>query len=201
MRVIAGRYKGSRLKTPPGFGTRPILDRVKASMFDWLGSRLAQPGSLPPVNTCDLFCGGGGQGIEALSRGAAFCAFVDKDRSALACLKENLNHLGIVETGVVIGGPAESVTIAPPPSRGFGLIFVDPPYRLSEDVSENSVMARVACRLGSQVLVEPDALLLWRHADSCMLPDVVPGEWKAVDRRSWGTMAITMFERTESVTK
>ena len=201
MRVISGRYKGTRLRTPPGQGTRPILDRVKGSLFDWLGSKLALPGQLPPLNACDLFCGGGSQGIEALSRGAAFCCFVENDRSALACLRANLDQLGIIETAVVVARPAESVTVSPPTDQGFGLIFLDPPYRLSEDVSKDSVMGRVLARVGTHVPVEPDALLLWRHADSCMLPKSVPGDWETVDRRSWGTMAMTMFQKSGPVSK
>lgn len=195
MRVIAGRYKGCRLATPTGMETRPILDRVKASLFDWLGSRLALPGSLPPLDVCDLFCGAGSLGIEALSRGAAFCAFVERNRAALACLRKNLSTLGLGEEVVIVNRPAE--TWAPPAAvrRAFGLVFIDPPYPLSEDISEQSIMGHVLSRLGSEISTEPDALALWRHAGTCMLPDALPGGWVVAERRAWGTMAVTMLRR------
>lgn len=198
MRVIAGQYRGRKLITPSGAGTRPILDRVKGSLFDWIGSRLALPGHLPAVNVCDLFCGGGSQGIEALSRGAAFCAFVESDAEALKCLKANLAALGINDECVVVARTAETAAVRPPDGRGFAIVFIDPPFRLSERVEPNSVMGRIIAGFGARIPVEPDTLLLWRHDASCRLPDLLPGGWRAADRRSWGTNAITLYERREA---
>jgi len=200
MRVIAGLYKGRRLDTPSGRTSRPILDRVKVSLFDWLGARLEEPGRLPPVSVCDLFSGAGSQGIEALSRGAAFCAFVETDRSARACLRKNLDALGITDAAVIVDRPAESVVLRPTGAEGFGLVFVDPPYPISEDFSAASVLGRVFSGLGSRIVTTADALVLWRHPGKCKLPPVVPGGWRSVDRRSWGTMTITMFQRSSQVT-
>ena len=197
MRVITGRYKGRRLQTPAGTTSRPILDRVKVSLFDWLGSRLGEPGRLPPISVCDLFCAGGSQGIEALSRGATFCAFVEKDRSALVCLRKNLDTLGIAKEAVVVNQPAESVALRPPTGDGFGLIFVDPPYRLSEDVSEGSPAFRVFAGLGTRIVTMPEALVLWRHDDNCTLPQAAPGGWMTIERRRWGSMAITLFQQSQ----
>ncbi|MFQ5410681.1 MAG: RsmD family RNA methyltransferase [Phycisphaerae bacterium] len=195
MRVISGKYRRHRLETPTGVGTRPIIDRVKASLFDWLGARLAMPGQLPPVPVCDLFSGAGSQGIEALSRGATYCAFVETDRRALACLRDNLSRIGLLESSTVVNRPAESVTIRPPDDRGFGLVFLDPPYRLSEEVSDESIMGRVTARLGLSIPVEAETLVLWRHADRCILPKTLPGGWQPIERRTWGTMAVTMLSR------
>lgn len=197
MRVIAGRYKGRRLIAPTGLTSRPILDRVKVSLFDWLGSKLQEPGRLPPISVCDLFCAAGSQGIEALSRGATFCAFVEKDRVAVACLRKNLDALGAKKEAVVVNQPAESVALRSPGDGGFGLVFVDPPYRLSEDVSEGSPAARVFAGLGTRIATQPDALVLWRHDDKCTLPTAAPGGWMTIERRSWGAMAITMFQQSQ----
>lgn len=197
MRVITGRYKGRRLLAPTGSTSRPILDRVKTSLFDWLGSRLEQPGRLPPISVCDLFCGPGSQGIEALSRGAAFCAFVEKDRSAIACLRKNLDALGISTEAVVVNQPAESVSLRPPGAAGFGLVFVDPPYHLSEDASDGSLAGRVFAGLGTRIATLSDTLLVWRHDNKCTLPQAAPGGWMTVERRSWGAMAITLFQQPQ----
>ncbi|MBN2563060.1 MAG: RsmD family RNA methyltransferase [Phycisphaerae bacterium] len=199
MRVIAGCYHGQRLRTPTGCGTRPILDRVKVALFDWLGAQLAQPGSLPPLNVLDMFCGGGSLGIEALSRGAAFCVFVEADRQAFQCLRENLDRLRTGPLARIFNCPAEIVETRPPGNRAFGLVFLDPPYRLSDDVTRASVMGRVTARLGAEIPVEPDAIAIWRHHARCILPEVLPGGWASSRRRTWGRMAITTFERIPQV--
>ncbi|MFH1416963.1 MAG: 16S rRNA (guanine(966)-N(2))-methyltransferase RsmD [Planctomycetota bacterium] len=197
MRVIAGRYKGRNLLAPRGRGTRPILDRVKAALFDVLGVRLAQPGALPPADVLDLFAGSGSLGIEALSRGAASCVFVETDRAALGCLRRNLASLGIGPTARVFMDPVEVARAAPPPPHGFDLIFLDPPYALSEDMSPRSLMQRAVARLGTTIPAGPDALLVWRHAESCRLPDSFPSGWASCERRTWGTMAISFFQRSQ----
>jgi 16S rRNA (guanine966-N2)-methyltransferase len=198
MRVIAGEFRGRKLSTPEGLNTRPILDRVKGALFDWLGSRLALPGSLPAVNVCDLFCGGGSQGIEAISRGAAFAAFVETQPDALKCLRENIATLKIANRGQIVNRPAESAVFKTPDGRGFSIIFVDPPYRLSEDLSPASVMGRVVARIGKEIRTEPDAIVAWRHDESCRLPTTLPNGWVTIDRRTWGSNAITMFSRAEN---
>ncbi len=195
MRVIAGEHRGCRLTTPEGMATRPITDRVKASLFDWLGSMLAMPGQLPPIHVCDIFCGGGSQGIESLSRGAASCVFVDRDADALRCLRTNLDQLRITDRATILGAGAETVVVEPSGGGGFGLIFVDPPYRLSEEVTETSVTGRLLARLGEQLPTLPDAPVVWRHDDACHLPDPMPGGWRVVERRTWGGMAISLLNR------
>ncbi len=196
MRVITGRFQGRKLKAPPGETTRPILDRVKVAVFDFLGARLAQPGVLPPLSVLDLFCGGGSLGIESLSRGAAYCAFVDADRAACGCLRENLDHLGIGPEGRIYQSPVETAIIAPPPNGRFSLIFLDPPYRLSEDWTPRATLRRVLERLGADPVVDENATMLWRHADKCEIPDLLPGGWQVEHRRSWGRMAVSVLVRT-----
>ncbi len=197
MRVIAGCYRGRRLRTPAGSETRPILDRVKVGLFDWLGACLDQPGRLPRLDVLDLFSGAGSLGIEALSRGARSCTFVEVDTGAFACLEENLDTLGITASvAALFNGRAEATRITPPDGRAFGLIFLDPPYPLSTAVTPDSVMGSVMARLGREVPVTRDVLAVWRHAGKCVLPDTLPGGWSSSLRREWGTMAVTMLERT-----
>ena len=86
MRVISGRAKGSRLKKVPGDTTRPIMDRVKESLFNILGNDVRD------ARWLDLFAGTGQVGIEALSRGASEVVFVDKVRPAILTIQDNLKH-------------------------------------------------------------------------------------------------------------
>lgn len=194
MRVIAGCYKGRRLRSPPGLETRPILDRVKVALFDWLGARLAEPGRLPPIHVLDLFCGGGSLGIEALSRGATFCTFVDADRQAFQCLRENLDTLDVGAAAKIFHGDAQFIRVTPPSATPFDLVFLDPPYPMSEDVGPGSVMGRVLDRLADDIPVDDRGVVVWRHPANCVLPETCAGGWKSSETRTWGTMAITMFD-------
>jgi 16S rRNA (guanine966-N2)-methyltransferase len=119
MRIIAGRWRGRKLVSPPGLATRPTADRAREALFSMLASRL---GSFEGLAVADLFAGSGALGLEALSRGAAHCTFVEKDPKALAAIRANLGTLG-AKAEVVPGG-AEQVRLRGP----FDLAFVDPPY-------------------------------------------------------------------------
>src|ERR687884_1742680 len=90
MRVIAGLYRGRRLKVPPGVRTRPTADRVRESLFSILGD-------VEEARVADLFAGSGALGIEALSRGAEHATFVERDHAAVGVLRFNLAALGIVK--------------------------------------------------------------------------------------------------------
>ncbi|MCX7747106.1 MAG: 16S rRNA (guanine(966)-N(2))-methyltransferase RsmD [Clostridia bacterium] len=124
LRVIAGSAKGHKLKTPKGDLTRPTSDRVKESLFNIIAGFLAE------AEVLDLFAGSGSLGIEALSRGAALCVFVDKRSECLAIIKENLVHTKMIERARTLSGDAMEVLrrLSGEGSR-FDIIFLDPPYR------------------------------------------------------------------------
>jgi 16S rRNA (guanine966-N2)-methyltransferase len=133
MRVIAGQYRGRRLKAPPGVRTRPTADRVREALFSILGD-------VEDMRVVDLFAGSGALGIETLSRGAEHATFVESDHGAVGILKFNLAALGIVE-GVEVfewDVPRWLETVAG--SLDFDLVFVDPPYssapRLGKPLTE-----------------------------------------------------------------
>jgi 16S rRNA (guanine966-N2)-methyltransferase len=195
MRVIAGQFRHRKLVAPEGLDTRPILDRVKTALFDWLGARLALPGQLPPIRVLDLFSGAGSLGIEALSRGASYCAFVESDAAALDFLRRNLSELHIGSIAQIHGSPAETAALNGAPKAGFDLVFLDPPYRLSHEYSTGTLLDRVIQRLGRNIPVAADALLVWRHDRHDELPDLLGDGWRQVERRDWGTMAITLYQR------
>lgn len=119
MRIIAGKWRGRPIESPPGLGTRPTADRVRETLFSMLTSRL---GNFEHLRVADLFAGSGALGFEALSRGATFATFVENDPTAAAVIRRNAAKLGVsVE---VLAGSA----LALPRSEPFDLIFADPPY-------------------------------------------------------------------------
>lgn len=124
MRIIAGRWRGRTLIAPPGDATRPTSDRTREALFSMLTSRL---GSFEELRVADLFAGTGALGLEALSRGAARCTFVERDREALAALKANIAKLGAEGTDIraqaaegFVGGPFDLVLLDPPYGSGLG---------------------------------------------------------------------------------
>ena len=125
MRVIAGTARGRRLVAPAGSTTRPTPDRVREATFNALGSL----GALVDADVLDLFAGSGALGIEALSRGAARCTFVDSDRSARDAVAANLASSGLSDQATVVAGPAARV-LADWAANGtrFDLALLDPPY-------------------------------------------------------------------------
>ncbi|WP_114950705.1 16S rRNA (guanine(966)-N(2))-methyltransferase RsmD [Sphingosinicella terrae] len=122
MRIIAGAWRGRPIDAPPGRGTRPTSDRAREGLFSMLQSRL---GTFEGLRVADLFAGTGALGLEALSRGAAHCLFVEKDREAIAILKRNIDRLG---AGERVDVRPQSVEHAPPPALPFDLVLMDPPY-------------------------------------------------------------------------
>jgi 16S rRNA (guanine966-N2)-methyltransferase len=119
VRVIAGELRGRRLVAPPGPTTRPTADRVREATFNALTSLDAIDGA----EVLDLFAGSGALGIEALSRGAARCTFVERDRAALEALRDNLRRCGLGDDRArVVVGDAGSV------AGRWDLALLDPPY-------------------------------------------------------------------------
>jgi 16S rRNA (guanine966-N2)-methyltransferase len=120
MRIIAGQWRGRPLVAPKGDATRPTADRTREALFSMLVSRI---GSFEGLRVADLFAGSGALGLEALSRGAAQCLFVEQDRQALAALKSNIDKLGaaadVLSQSVMGLGPAKSP---------YDLVLMDPPY-------------------------------------------------------------------------
>jgi 16S rRNA (guanine966-N2)-methyltransferase len=122
MRVISGKWRGRALQAPAGQATRPTSDRAREAIFSMLTSRL---GTFEGLDVLDLFAGTGALGIEALSRGAGTCCFIDNDAAAVKAITANLAALGA--TGDVRQSPVASLG---PAARAHHLLFLDPPYGL-----------------------------------------------------------------------
>ena len=155
-RVIAGSARGIRL-VAPGEGTRPLGDRVKQTLFAILEPDLRAGAVL------DLFAGSGAAGIEALSRGAARAVFVERDRSAIAAIDENLRRTRLAgERARVVRGDALGWLAADGPAVGpFDVVLVDPPY------SDADALAAALRRLGDPAslgrLVRPNSRIVAKH--------------------------------------
>ncbi len=123
MRVIAGKARRLQLRTPEGFETRPTTDRTKETLFNILNPYLADADFL------DLFSGSGAIGIEALSRGAKYAAFVDNNPSSLECIKANLKTTKQDHQADVLAITAvEAIRALELKGKVFDIVFMDPPY-------------------------------------------------------------------------
>lgn len=120
MRVISGSARSLRLKTIEGNGTRPTTDRIKETLFNMINDRMYD------CRFLDLFSGSGAIGIEALSRGARETVFVENNKKAVSCIKENLKFTKLIDRAQIIEQNAESAVAGL--SGRFDVIFMDPPY-------------------------------------------------------------------------
>ncbi len=120
MRVISGSARSLRLKTIEGNGTRPTTDRIKETLFNMINDRMYD------CRFLDLFSGSGAIGIEALSRGAREAVFVENNKKAVSCIKENLKFTKLIDRAQIIERNAESAVAGL--SGRFDVIFMDPPY-------------------------------------------------------------------------
>jgi len=194
MRIIAGKWRRRQIATVEGKGTRPILDRAKTILFDMLGHRLDEPGRLPQIAVLDLFAGSGALGLEALSRGAGYCLFVEKHHATAAMLRKNIAILGIVNEADIVKGNACNCEIQRPrgvvgTSGRYKLVFVDPPYRMLEGAVLRRDMRYLLERLANDPAIDPDAMIVVRHSlQGGEGPDLSP--LIEQDRRNIGTMVL-----------
>lgn len=190
MRVIAGKFRGALLRAPPGAHTRPITDRVKESLFGILGHRLGAGGLLPDIDVLDMFAGSGALGIESLSRGARSCLFVERDRPALRVLRANLDKLRLADVARVVSQNAWTMRIPPAGQGGYGLIFVDPPYRdVADPLAVLALLERLAPRLSSEGFV------VFRHATVTGFSTEPLQGLTPTDERTFGRMRLLLLQR------
>jgi len=171
MRVVAGELGGRRLVTPAGTSTRPTTDRVREAIFNSLGSAGLLDGAL----VADLFAGSGAIGIEALSRGAERCVFVERDRNALRALDDNLDTLDLRDRSKVMSGDAVSSAS----SIDADIVFADPPYDFDD-------WGTLLSRLGVPLVVAESGSEI--HA---------PTGWVATRSKRYGRTRVTFLERVD----
>jgi 16S rRNA (guanine(966)-N(2))-methyltransferase RsmD len=180
LRVIAGAHRGRRLRAPRGLATRPTGARVREALFSILGDLVGS-------RVLDLYAGSGALGIEALSRGADTVVFVEHDRAALECIRENLAEIGISEKArvlpVTVSAAMKSVASEGP--AAFDLDFCDPPWEFLERATNE------LARLASSTALAGAARNVLEHDARDEAPSV-PG-LVAYDRRRWGDTAASFF--------
>lgn len=170
MRVVAGELGGRRLVSPEGPATRPTTDKAREAVFNSLSSLDLLVGA----QVADLYAGSGAMGIEALSRGAEHCTFVERDRGALRALRANIDTLALDDRARVITGDVLAVVA----SIDADLTFADPPYdfdawdRLLDAVRADFVVAEAGRAVAA------------------------PAGWEAVREKRYGRAWVTFLQRT-----
>ena len=183
-----------RLLSPPGLQTRPILDHVKEALFNVLGSRFASPGRIPPWRVLDVFAGTGSLGLEALSRGAACCTFVEKHRPTAARLQENLAKIGASEQSEVRISDATKLSFCESLVGCYELVFLDPPYDLAVRFDAGDPIACLPSRLAERGVVQVGAAVVVRHPQGTPCGDDTFTGFDLVDQKSYGGMTISFLE-------
>ncbi len=171
MRVVAGELGGRKIVAPEGTSTRPTTDRVREAIFNSLGSSGVLDGAL----VADLFAGSGAVGIEALSRGAERCIFVERDRSALRALDENLETLDLDDRSKVITSDAMAVAS----SLDCDIVFADPPY-------DFDAWDRLLGLVQADLLVAESG-----RSITC------PADWEITREKKYGRTVVTFFARSD----
>ena len=178
MRIIAGEHRGRRIDAPKGDKTRPTSDRVRENAFNLIGP-------VDDASVLDLFAGSGALGLEALSRGAASCVFVESDRDACRVVNKNLDALGLRATvlcrDVFSALSAERST--------YDLVLCDPPYDFKGDgFKEHRRLAPHLARLLSD-----DGVLVYESSSRAEIPEVPPLDVRT--SRVYGSARLTLFTR------
>lgn len=186
MRIVAGRFKGKALIAPDGQGTRPTSDRARQAVFNILEHAAWAP-SLTGARVIDLFAGSGALGLEAVSRGAAFCLFVETDAEARGAIRDNVEAFGLFGATRIHRRDATDLGQKPAADGApFDLAFIDPPY--AKGLGPKAVAA-----LAEGGWLSPDALIVLEVGTSEATPDT-PG-FEVIDERVYGAAKVLFLGR------
>ncbi len=186
MRVVAGEARGRRLVAPPGSDTRPTLDRVRESMFNSLVSLNA----IDDARVLDLYAGSGALGIEALSRGAQSCVFVDHGRDARKAISTNLEATGYLGQATVVAQDAlvwlRDVAKTASSEPQFDLVLIDPPYAAADELWTEvlDLVSRIAA--GGVVVAESAREI------------TLPTGWDARKEKRYGGTLVSVLQPPDS---
>jgi len=177
MRIIAGQWRGRPIIAPAGESTRPTSDRARETLFSMLTSRL---GGFTGLVVADVFAGSGALGLEALSRGASACLFLDSDRAAIAAIRSNLATLqcasGQVRQSSALG--------CPPPAVPCDLILLDPPYGWAD-------LSRLLGQLSSAQWLKPGG---WLSVETARDTVIDAGALTPIVHRQVGKAALHLLQ-------
>ena len=181
MRIIAGKARGRQIEAPEGRNTRPTLDRVRENLFNILQMRIRG------ASVLDLFAGSGALSLEAISRGAEKAVLCDNDRSANRTQHRNAEALGFSgQTEILLSDWKKAVRLLSDRGETFDLIFLDPPYRMTDLRDVFAAMEK---------LIAPDGLIILEHEAKT---EPVTGDlFEKADERRWGYCGIAFFRKKE----
>lgn len=183
MRIISGAYRGRVLKSPSDYRTRPTSDRLRETLFNVLNPRIDGE-----TRFLDLCAGTGAVGIEAISRGAGFAAFVDKSQRACALIEQNLDLLKIPEEQTEVFKDSAEKFITRPLPNAWDIVFYDPPY--SDDY--RVFLYEFAERL--EQLLSGEGVLIAEHHAKNILPETVGDlrRWRIIKQ---GETQLSFYEK------
>lgn len=190
MRIVAGSLKGRAITAPEGQGTRPTSDRARQAIFNMLEHASWAEG-LHDQRVIDLYAGSGALGYEALSRGAAFCLFVETDDAARGAIRENMDAFGLFGRSLVHRRSATDLGPRPGSAgEAFTLAFLDPPYR--QGLGEQTL-----AKLIEGGWLAPGAIVVFeRGVDE---PEIETPGYERLDAREWGAARV-LFLRADGPT-
>jgi 16S rRNA (guanine(966)-N(2))-methyltransferase RsmD len=186
MRVISGSCRGKKLSVPPGVTTRPTSDRVKEALFSILASRI----DFADIRVLDICAGTGSLGIEALSRGAGACCFIEYNPSVKAILQKNLAVTKYQDRSEIMNMDAvKALHVLASRGQRFDLVFFDPPY-------DSELYRQVPEVLDSSGLLTSSSILVAECSARNRLLESY-GRLKRIDRRVYGETALELFTLEE----
>jgi len=184
MRIVSGSFRGKTLAAPKEQATRPTSDRARQAIFNILEHAPWSPG-VRDARVIDLFAGSGGLGFEALSRGAAFCLFVETDEAARGAIRENVEAMGLFGATRVHRRDATDLGTRPgADGPAFDLAFLDPPY--AKGLGETALD-----RLAAGGWLAPGALVVFERGAA--EPDPAPPGYALLDARDYGAARVHFF--------
>lgn len=190
LRIIAGSAGGLHLFSPPG-SLRPTMDRVRAAIFSSLGDRV------PGARCLDLFAGTGALGLEALSRGAMSCIFVEQRRAHATCIERNLERTKLAnrKNSPVLQIDALAYIERRAPAAAFDLIFADPPYYLQNNQDVDFPTMLLTSEKLCQALAPDGMFVLEKNP---LAPCVIPPAWELRKSKRYGITEINYLVPADS---
>ncbi len=186
MRIVSGRLRGRNIATPAGRNTRPTSDQTRESIFNILAHAEWSP-ELDGAIVADIFAGSGALGLEAISRGADFCLFVETEPKARAAIRANIDKMGVSDDARLHRYDATRLKVAPGNLRGqFTHIFMDPPYN-------KGLWRPVLERLKRLELISPDGIVILEESVEA---EVEPRGWDVLADKTWGAARVLFLKPT-----